>query len=269
MIRNRKLFFVISLFAFSVFYHACYTVRRIEQRIDRVEARGVKNEEYINKISSDLEKIKKVLADIDARLLSVEEKLTRVSLAKEDVEKIKSDISRLTKKIEFIDSRITFLEKTAIGRGGREGVRRRRENFTGDLGGRRRLTPEEAEKKIQQAKELIVKGKYDEAIDMLNSIFAGGYDSVELRFLIGDAFFRKGDYKLAIRQWISIIDREEELKQNKELSYIIPRTYLRLSHAFLRLGDKKNASLMLRAIVLKYPKSPEAKTAKDLLKNVK
>lgn len=267
--RAKKLFLLsfFVLFAFSL--HACYTVRRIEQRIDKVEARGVKNEEYIRKISSDLEKIKKMLADIDARLLSVEERLTRVSLAKEDVDKIKSDISRLSKKIEFIDSRITFLEKTAFGRVGRE-RRGRRENYVEELGGRRRrITPEEAEKKIQQAKELIVKGEYDKAIDMLNGIFAGGYDSAELRFLIGDAFFRKGDYKLAIRQWISIIDREEELKENKELSYIIPRTYLRLAHAFLRLGDKKNASLMLRAIVLKYPKSPEAKTAKDLLKNIK
>jgi septal ring factor EnvC (AmiA/AmiB activator) len=113
---KKSLFFVVFIFYPLLF--SCYTFKRIESRVDQVEARAIKNDEYIAKVSSELENIKKVLADIDARLLSVEERLARVSLSKEDMERIQMDISKLSKRIETVESRVSFLEKTAIGRGG-------------------------------------------------------------------------------------------------------------------------------------------------------
>ncbi len=204
-------------------------------------------------MKKDLEYIKKNLANLDSRISSIEEKLARQQGTSKDIEKITADIQKLEKRISFLESKIEIIE--ARNNSGKTPSPIRKET----------ISVKDAQEKISNAKEMIINGKTDEAIKILTELISAGYDSEELRFTLGEAFFRNGDYKSAIREWLSVIDKEGKVKDGTE---IFPRTYLRLAQVFLRIGDNKNAEVMLKAILVKYPNSPESKTAKGLLDNM-
>lgn len=240
-----------SLFTITLFN--CHTVSRISSKVDTIEARQIKNEEYIESMKKDLEYIKKNLANLDSRISSIEEKLARQQGASKDIERITADIQKLEKRISFLESKIEIIEA------------RNSSGKTSSVIRKETISTKDAQDKISNAKEMIINGKIDEAIKILTDLISAGYDSEELRFTLGEAFFRNGDYKSAIKEWLSVIDKEGKTKDGTE---IFPRTYLRLAQAFLRIGDNKNAEVMLKAILIKYPNSPESKTAKGLLDNM-
>jgi len=49
----------------------------------------------------------------------------------------------------------------------------------------------------------------------------------------------------------------------------VPASLLKQGFAFLNLGDKANSRLILQELIKKYPKTNEAKIAKDKLKDLK
>jgi TolA-binding protein len=49
----------------------------------------------------------------------------------------------------------------------------------------------------------------------------------------------------------------------------VPASLLKQGFAFLNLGDKSNSRLILEELIRKYPKSNEAKIARDKLKDLK
>jgi TolA-binding protein len=48
----------------------------------------------------------------------------------------------------------------------------------------------------------------------------------------------------------------------------VPASLLKQGFAFLNLGDKANSRLILQELIKKYPKTNEAKIAKDKLKTI-
>ncbi|MFN3660834.1 MAG: tetratricopeptide repeat protein, partial [Brevinematales bacterium] len=238
-----------------VLLFSCQTLHRIEQRIDSIEAKQVKDEEMIQKLTKDVEQIRKLLADLDIKLSNVSERVANLQREPANSERVMSEINRISKDLELIKRRVEIIETRF--------ETTRKNAMTTPV--TQPVSEAEASKTIYTARELIANGQIDQAIEMLNSLLARGYSSYELRTTLGDALFRKGETRRAIREWMTIINDEDKINDKS----IIPRIYLRVANAFLTIKDEKNAKIMLQSIIAKYPQSPEAKVAEDMLKNMK
>jgi len=82
------------------------------------------------------------------------------------------------------------------------------------------------------------------------------------QFWIGEIYYREKWYEKAILEYQKVI--ENYPKGNK-----VPASLLKQGLAFSNLGDKANARLILEELARKYPKSNEAKIARDKLKSLK
>lgn len=79
------------------------------------------------------------------------------------------------------------------------------------------------------------------------------------QFWIGEIYYRGKRYENAILEYQKVI--EGYPKGNK-----VPASLLKQGFAFLQLGDKRNARLVLKELTAKHPKSSEARIAKQKLK---
>ncbi len=82
------------------------------------------------------------------------------------------------------------------------------------------------------------------------------------QFWIGEIYYREKWYEKAILEYQKVIERYP--KGNK-----VPASILKQGLAFLNLGEKANARLILKELVLKHQKSNEAKIARKKLKGLK
>ncbi|MEA3427863.1 MAG: tol-pal system protein YbgF [Thermodesulfobacteriota bacterium] len=82
------------------------------------------------------------------------------------------------------------------------------------------------------------------------------------QFWIGEIYYREKWYEKAILEYQKVIEKYP--KGNK-----VPASLLKQGFAFLNLGEKANARLILNELVAKHPKSNEAKIAKQKLKRLK
>ncbi|NQT10369.1 MAG: tol-pal system protein YbgF [Desulfobacteraceae bacterium] len=82
------------------------------------------------------------------------------------------------------------------------------------------------------------------------------------QFWIGEIYYRGKWYEKAILEYQKVIEKYP--KGNK-----VPASLLKQGLAFLNLGEKANARLILNELVVKHPKSNEAKIAKRKLKGLK
>ena len=82
------------------------------------------------------------------------------------------------------------------------------------------------------------------------------------QFWIGEIYYREKWYEKAILEYQKVIEKYP--KGNK-----VPASLLKQGLAFLNLGEKANARLILNELVVKHPKSNEAKIARQKLKGLK
>jgi len=82
------------------------------------------------------------------------------------------------------------------------------------------------------------------------------------QFWIGEIYYREKWYEKAILEYQKVI--ENYPNGNK-----VPASLLKQGLAFSSLGDKANARLILEELIRKYPKTNEAKIARDKLKSLK
>ena len=78
------------------------------------------------------------------------------------------------------------------------------------------------------------------------------------QFWIGKSYYREKWYEKAILEYQTVLDKYP--KGNK-----VPAAMLKQGLAFLQLGDKSNARLILQELEKKYPKTNEARIAKRKL----
>ena len=81
------------------------------------------------------------------------------------------------------------------------------------------------------------------------------------QFWIGEIYYREKWYEKAILEYQKVIEKYP--KGNK-----VPASLLKQGLAFSNLGDKSNSRLILEELIKKYPKSNEAKIAKDKVKDL-
>lgn len=81
------------------------------------------------------------------------------------------------------------------------------------------------------------------------------------QFWIAETYYREKWLEKAILEYQKVI--EDYPSGNK-----VPASLLKQALAFADLGDKSNAKLILQELIAKYPKSNEAKIAKDRIKQL-
>ncbi len=112
-----------------------------------------------------------------------------------------------------------------------------------------------------QAKEAFDKGKYETAQKLFERFLEAHPRSKRAdnaQFWIGEIYYREKWYEKAILEYQKVI--ETYPKGNKVRSAL-----LKQGLAFLNLGDKDNARLILKELVRKHPDSSEAKIATERL----
>ena len=82
------------------------------------------------------------------------------------------------------------------------------------------------------------------------------------QFWIGEIYYREKWYEKAILEYQKVLEKYP--KGNK-----VPASLLKQGLAFLNLGEKANARLILNELIVKHPKSNEAKIARKKLKGLK
>lgn len=115
-----------------------------------------------------------------------------------------------------------------------------------------------------KAKQQFDKGKYEAARNLFQSFleqYPKSKEADNAQFWIGEIYYREKWYEKAILEYQKVI--EIYSKGNK-----VSGALLKQGLAFLSLGDKDNARLILKELVRKYSGSNEAKIAKEKLKKL-
>lgn len=137
-----------------------------------------------------------------------------------------------------------------------------------------RATPQSservAEKKLSDqeryvaAKQAFDQGDFEAARSGFETIikdFPKSEHADNSQFWIGEIFYREKWYEKAILEYQKVI--ENYPKGNK-----VPASLLKQGFAFISLGDKANARLILKELSQKYPQSNEGKIATQKLKEL-
>jgi tol-pal system protein YbgF len=117
----------------------------------------------------------------------------------------------------------------------------------------------------RQAKQAFDQGNSDAARNKFKELierYPKSDRADNAQFWIGEIYYREKWYEKAILEYQKVI--ENYPKGNK-----VPASLLKQGFAFLNLGDKANSRLILQELMKKYPKTNEAKIAKDKLKGIK
>ncbi len=109
------------------------------------------------------------------------------------------------------------------------------------------------------------RGKYDLAIDGFRSyIFL--YPKTDLlpsaQYWLGESFYRRKDHGLAVRQFELFVT---EYPKNPKVANAL----LKQGYAYLELGNTSQGRAVLNSLRKRYPKSQEAKLAKERLSQIK
>ncbi len=113
-----------------------------------------------------------------------------------------------------------------------------------------------------KAKQRFDKGEYEDARNLFQNFleqYPKSKEADNAQFWIGEIYYREKWYEKAILEYQKVI--EIYSKGNKVSSAL-----LKQGLAFLNLGDKDNARLILKELIRKYPGTNEAKIAKERLK---
>jgi tol-pal system protein YbgF len=280
----------------------------LDQRLSKVEALGKKlaqkTADLENKAveldrrdqSSDKE-IEQSRADLSTKLSGFEKKLgnedleLRTDYAKVNVglEAIKDDVQLLRGRLEesefMIQERLNaaghaekskqiLLDKLSIGLNQIEARLKYIEQYLNLESAGSRSAPKEpsqiAEKTLSDqdryvaAKQAFDQGDFEAARSDFESIikdFPKSEHADNAQFWVGEIYYREKWYEKAILEYQKVI--ENYPKGNK-----VPASLLKQGFAFISLGDKANAKLILKELGRKYPESNEGKIALQKLKEL-
>lgn len=113
------------------------------------------------------------------------------------------------------------------------------------------------------ALQLLREQQYDKAVEQLRS-FQRVYPTSEMaddaQYWIGESYFLQNDFNRAILEFNDVLKYRRGDKR--------PDALVRQAEAFLEIGDKTDARLILRKVITDYPQSDAARKARDLLRTL-
>jgi len=110
-----------------------------------------------------------------------------------------------------------------------------------------------------EAKKKFNKKKYADAIDAYEHLIKKNYKPAAAHYYIGESYFQLNEYKNAIAYF------KASAKLYTKASYM-PKLMLHTAISLKKTGDIDGADQFFQAVIAKYPKSKEAKKAKQFLK---
>jgi tol-pal system protein YbgF len=170
----------------------------------------------------------------------------------EDLERNNKSLDQLqavNDKIQALENRISELENAQLAM---------LENLQKKEAAALKRSPEEI---FKSGKDAFRSGQLDQAIALLKEYLKTDdkTNAEEARFLLGESFFSKKEFKDAIIFY-------SELNEKHPGSKRIPSALQKIAQSFERLGYKDDAKSFYQELLEKYPKSPEARASKNKLK---
>jgi tol-pal system protein YbgF len=114
------------------------------------------------------------------------------------------------------------------------------------------------------AKQAFDKGDFDGARQKFEDVlkrYPNSENADNAQFWLGEIYYREKWYEKAILEYQKVIEKYPQ--GNK-----VPSSLLKQGFAFLNIGDKANARLILRELVKKYPDTNEGKIAGQKLEEL-
>ncbi len=124
-----------------------------------------------------------------------------------------------------------------------------------------KISPLSEAELYQEAYASYRKGDYDRARRLFEeyvSRFPEGKWIGQAYYWIGETYFKQKDYEEAILAYQKLIDLPGWHPQK-------PSAMLKQAKAFLELGDKEAAKIILKKLIKEYPNTPQAVEARNLL----
>jgi tol-pal system protein YbgF len=119
------------------------------------------------------------------------------------------------------------------------------------------------EKAYAEGLRLYKNKKYDAAREKFHQYLKGkpqGPRDAEARFYLADSFYLEGHYKDAATEFHKVVAQHPQ-------SVLAPAALLRQAYSYQKMRQTQNYQNALKQLVQTYPKSPEAKAAKEQLKS--
>ena len=120
--------------------------------------------------------------------------------------------------------------------------------------------PQEAQDEYKLALRALNDQQYDKAIQQFRN-FQRKYPNSDMaddaQYWIGESYFNQKDYNRAILEFNDVLKYRRGDK--------VPAALLRQAQAFLEIGDRTDARLILQKLVNDHPNSEQAKEARDRL----
>ncbi|MDL2122145.1 MAG: tol-pal system protein YbgF [Deltaproteobacteria bacterium] len=268
-------FFALFLLAFLNVLCGCALsgdIVTLENRMSLIEHRNAKSEKYNKELKSRLEEREQALRNQSAELhamydqLKAEMRLISGSIDETDylLKQKLSDSDKITenrlKRIEkaagLNENRITHLEQYL--------------NFESDENDLKIKSKPQSRQELSEnelytvSKQAFDAGDFETARKGFKNLinkFPKSAHADNAQFWIGEIYYSEKWYEKAILEYQKVIEKYP--KGNK-----VPASLLKQGFAFLNLGDKANARLILKELVKKYSKSTEAEIATKKLKQL-
>ncbi|MBU4185367.1 MAG: tol-pal system protein YbgF [Proteobacteria bacterium] len=244
----------------------------LENRMSWLEQRNTKSEKYNKELKSRLEEYIKLLEEKEQILRNQSAELHAMH------DQLKTEMQLLSGRIDetdyllkqMIENRFKRIEEAAGLNKNRLTRIEQYLNFESDENDLKIKPKSQSEQALSEdelysiSKQAFDAGDFETArkgFKDLISRFPNSANADNAQFWIGDSYYSEKWYEKAILEYQKVI--EEYPKGNK-----VPASLLKQGFAFLNLGDKANARLILQELVNKYPKSNEAKIATKKLKEL-
>lgn len=183
---------------------------------------------------------------IDEMDYAVKRKLGEVDTAGQRLDEISLSVAKTEQRMVQIEQYLN-LSETGKAKKGSKPVAGSPDKVNGD-----------SEKQLYDtAKQAYDNGQLDQARQgfmQLIKAYPNSSSADNAQFWIGESYYREKWYEKAILEYQTVIEKYP--KGNK-----VPAAMLKQGMAFLQLGDKSNARLILKELERKYPKTNEAQIA--------
>ncbi len=246
-------------------YYLQTSNNRINQRLSNLEKR-------MSEIEAKIKKTEKNETTLKAtQVLNYNELSTEIKSLKNEIEDFKGlsvkkssnengATTEVTQEaIKDIYSRLSDIEQEIAD------LKANRGSATGNGANNGSFTVKNDKYYYKEAYSLFTSGKYSEASKKFQA-FLNNFKNSKLRpnafYWLGECYFKMKMYDKAIINYDEVI-----VKYGKNSK--VPAALLKEGISFLRIGEKDGAKLIFRKIIHDYPRTRQAKYAKNYLRKIK
>jgi len=211
-------------------------------------------------INANLDSIQQDLRLVTGRIDEVSHKLdSKAEVYDADAQKIQDQLNDVKVSLAKFDGRVSALEQYLNFDNSKSKNSKKKSTKAASKTNAKK--EESVQKLYEEAKQAYDNGKIDKAREGFQQLLKEYPKSTmadNAQYWIAETYFREKWYEKAILEYQAVIEKYPN--GNK-----VPAAMLKQGMAFLELGDKSNARLILKELEKKYPKSSEAKIASKKL----